>query len=181
MRCCNGPKKFTRNAPGGFTLIEVLVVLVIVAIITMTTVLAFGDFGRGREEKIRVETFTRVMQAAQSQAILKPATYGLMITTKGYAFYQWVFAKNHGKWLPLGHDDISQPQAFKNFFMIRMKTVSGFDPVSTSYDAHPAIVILPSGFVTPFQVSLQGKVHHFILSVANNGSVKIRLKKSKVL
>ena len=86
--------KPSRNQPG-FTLIEVLVVLVIVAIITAVAIMAFGDFGKSRDEKIEVQTFMRMIPIAQSQAILTPALLGLTITNNGYQYYQQILKDKH--------------------------------------------------------------------------------------
>ncbi len=158
----------------GFTLIEVLVVLVIVAIITAVAVMAFGDFGRGRNEKIRAETFGRMVRAAQSQAILMPAVLGLIITPKGYKFYQWVSNQKKPKWIPLSETVLSRPNAFADWFDVHVKGIAHYDPVDDSSGKHPAIIFLPSGYVTAFDLDLKGKAHHFLVKVINNGNVKIK-------
>lgn len=158
----------------GFTLIEVLVVLVIVAIITAVAVIVFGDFGRGRSEKIRVETFIRMLRVAQSQAILTPTVLGLKITPEGYSYYQWNVYKSHSKWRKLEDSVLSQPKAFGDLFLVRIKMISRYDPVEKTNMNNPAIVFLPSGYVTPFSLQLVGKAHRFLVTVSNNGTVVMK-------
>lgn len=157
----------------GFTLIEVLVVLVIVAIITAVAVMAFGDFGRGRSEKIGVETFTRIIGVAQSQAILTPQVLGLSITPKGFLFYTWTPKNTQGKWKPIKDSILSQPNAFAGLFDAQVKTVSRYDPTDQNTQTTPIIVFLPSGYVTPFELMLKGKEHHFDVTVSSNAAFKI--------
>ena len=160
----------------GFTLIEVLVVLVIVAIVTAVVVLAFGDFGRGRTEKIRVETFARMIRAAQSQAIITPTILGLTLTSNGYVFYQYVTNKNQPSWQKMQNAVLSQPNAFKKIFDVSVKDVAKYDPAQNSANHHPAIIFLPSGYVTAFHLLLNGQEYQFDLHVLSNGDVSIKTK-----
>lgn len=153
------PKKNSR----GFTLIEILVVLIIVAIITAVAVIAFGQFGRGRRERIVAEQFERVIAVAQQQAILTPEVLGLRITANGYCFYQYEITSSvqASEWKPLRADVLSNPHAFQRLF-----TVKNADTKST-------IVFLPNGYVTPFALKLKGSAHDFLMTVKNNGVVKM--------
>ncbi len=158
----------------GFTLIEILVVLIIVAIITAVAVLAFGHFGRGRREKIIVNQFVRVIGVAQQQAILTPDVLGLGITSNGYHFYQYEISLDtqKGKWEPVRNDVLSHRTAFKKVFDVNVKSISGYES-SEPKNNDPTILFLPSGFVTPFELALNGASHHFLISVKNNGVVSV--------
>lgn len=155
----------TPNSPG-FTLIEVLVVLIIISIITAVAVLAFGSFDRGRREKIMVQQFTRVIAAAQQQAILTPMVLGLTITPNGYQFYEY---KNESQWSSLKNDALSNPQAFRDVFSVHVKSISAYS--SSPKKSAPAILFLPSGYVTPFDLTLKGDKQLFNLMIKNNGEV----------
>ena len=157
-----------------FTLIEVLVVLIIVSIITAVAVLAFGQFGRGRREKIIVQQFTRTITAAQQQAMLMPMVLGLTITPNGYQFYQFhTSLKKSSEWLPLQNDVISNSTAFRSVFDVNVKSIATFS-LSKQDKKTPAILFLPSGYVTPFTLELKSVANVFQIDVKNNGAVKIR-------
>lgn len=159
----------------GFTLIEVLVVLVIVAIITGVAVMAFGNFGRTRTEKIRVETFVRMIAVAQSQAIFTPAVIGLNISPEGYQFFQWQKNRKHAAWQVLKESILYQPEAFSGLLKADVKKIAHYDPVQNQHADKPLILFLPGGYVTPFTVQLVGKDHHFLVSVSNNGNVSMKM------
>ena len=159
----------------GFTLIEVLIVLLITAIITAVAVVAFGQFGRGRREKIIVDQFVRVISVAQQQAILTPEVLGLSVTNKGYQFYQYEIEleKKTGEWKSLQNDALSNSNAFRKVFNADIKSISAFES-SDSKKTDPQILFLPSGFVTPFVLELNGAKNHFLITVKNNGVVVVK-------
>lgn len=160
----------------GFTLIEVLVVLIIVAIITAVAVMAFGQFGRGRREKIIADQFVRVISVAQLQAILTPEILGLGVTPSGYRFYEYTVTvdSKKGEWKSLHSDALSRPNVFKKVFDADIKSITGFESdKSENNRAQPQILFLPSGFVTPFVLELNGTENHFLITVKNNGVVSV--------
>jgi len=157
-----------------FTLIEILVVLIIVAIITSVAVLAFGNFGRGRREKIIVNQFVRTIIVAEQQAILTPAVLGLGITNRGYHFFQYEISSTtkKGHWQPLRDDVLSNAEAFQNVFDANIKSISSAESKNIN-DKKLEILFLPTGFVTPFVLELKAKDHTFVVMMKNNGVVKV--------
>lgn len=145
----------------GFTLIEVLVVLIIIAVMTSVAVLAFGHFGQTRREKMMLEVFSQTIQTAKQQAIITPMVLGLVINKNGYRYYHY---ESDQSWQPITTLGFNHPNAFVSFKKILLK---GYQ--------HPQsmIVFLPNGSVTPFTLDCRGVSHHFIFSVNNNGVSKI--------
>ncbi|OGT25778.1 MAG: type II secretion system protein GspH [Gammaproteobacteria bacterium RIFCSPLOWO2_02_FULL_42_14] len=162
----------SRVRSSGFTLIEILVVLVIIAIITAVTVLAFGQFGRGRREKMIINTFSRAIQAAHQQSILTSTALGLGINANGYQFYQYQLPWNQtqGTWHRLAARSLSNPTAFHNVFHVHVLSIAHFDEKNKTA-AVPTILFLPNGSVTAFSVKLSGDKQQFVLSVQGNGAV----------
>lgn len=160
-----------QNVAKGFTLIEVLIVLIIVSVITAVAVLAFGHFDRGRREKMVMQQFVRVITVAQQQAILSPMVLGLAITADGYTFYRYQpkTQSTTEKWLPLSDDALSNQNAFRHLFQAQVKSIAAF---SAAQRATPSILFLPSGFVTPFVLTLEGTRLHVTLTIQNNGAVR---------
>jgi len=167
-RISNFPVHTPTPASPGFTLIEILVVLLIIAIITSVAVLAFGQFGRGRREKIIAQQFARVITVAQQQAILTPSIVGLGITENGYQFYQ--FESN--QWENIQNDVLSNTHAFQSVFIVKINSIAGYHASTDSAiktHGKPTILFLPSGFVTPFSLNLKGESHQYNMIVKNNG------------
>ena len=159
----------------GFTLIEILVVLVIIAIIIAVTVISFGDMGRGRREHMAVQQFARVLNAAQQQAILTPAILGLGFHSEGYQFYQYQppIQSRAGIWKPLQNDVLSNANAFRDLLTARLTNVSDYTETIQSHASHPVIIFGSGGSVTPFVLTLQGEKLLYTISVQNNGVVTV--------
>lgn len=157
----------------GFTLIEILVVLVIVAILTAVAVLSFGHFGRGRQQKLIVQQFMRVIAGVQQQAIIMPAVMGLLVFPDGYRIEECakLIDSQCRQWKKMTDDPFSNDQAFANRFDV---SVSGEQSVTFGHldSVHvPWIVFVPSGYVTPFDLTLKSQMKTFHIQVFSNGRV----------
>lgn len=166
----------------GFTLIEVLVVLIIIAVITGIAATSFGHFGENRREKIIVQQFARTIEVAQQQALLTPSILGLSITDRGYQFFQYEILLNskRAEWMPLRDDMLSNKTAFEKTFAVRVTQIAHYSLSEKSgqnrqtQENDPRIVFSPSGYVTPFALTLKGKQETFVLRVNNNGLVSVK-------
>lgn len=81
----------------GFTLIEIVVVVLIIGIVATFAVLSIG--GRTRDDQLQNEAqrLQAVVQLAQDDAQLKGLQIGLRYTVNGYEF---VALNDHGHWQP---------------------------------------------------------------------------------
>lgn len=80
---------------GGFTLIELMVVVTIIGLASAAAVLAMPDpRGRLMDEAARFATRTR---AAHDAAIIEARSTSLWVTPSGYGFDQW----RGGRWSPI--------------------------------------------------------------------------------
>lgn len=97
--------KITASYPGrenGFTLLELLVVVVIVAILFTYTTLAIRSDSPEDVIKKEAQRMERLVQLALEESILRGEEYGIEIFLDGYRFLR--FTKN--QWQPLSGDKI---------------------------------------------------------------------------
>ena len=144
----------------GFTLIEILVVLVVIGIVLAVALISFGDFGVSRKQQLTTLQLQASIKSAQLDAILKPTVLGLAFTPRGYRYYRYeddAYA-NEAAWLPLQHDDLSDAFAFSSG-----TTVSLLSPTAKTKNT-PAIYLLPDGSITPFTL---------IIAFSNGNTFKV--------
>ncbi|UCB53986.1 MAG: type II secretion system minor pseudopilin GspH [Thiotrichales bacterium] len=144
----------------GFSLLELLVVIVIISILFTFTTLAIR--GTSPEELIQTEAqrLDRLLQLALEEAILKGQEYGLEFSPDSYRFLLYV----EGAWLPLEEDKLLRKRLLpENMeFELEIEQIdvlieeasdeAGEDEEDTP---RPQVFLLSSGEITPeFSVRL---------------------------
>lgn len=139
------------NNEAGFTLIEILVVMLIISIVSSAAL-----FSLSVNQNHRLESFakqlTRTFLLAEQQAMLQPAVLGFVQTKHAYAFYRYS-EKNH-TWsmlndTALGSHDLSSDA--KLSLSVQNKNVPIAD---TAEKITPQLIISTSGDITPFVIYL---------------------------
>ena len=125
----------------GFTLIEMLVVIVIIGITVGFALIAFGDFGESKRILFSAEQLVNTLRLAQQQAILESNTLGLRIDNTSYQILKF---QDSSHWAPISNKGIFKVNYFPPKMFITLKTNTNV-PTGT-----PAIVINSSGNMTPF-------------------------------
>lgn len=88
---------------GGFTLIEILVVVVIIGIITVGALLSMSFTSSDRQLRTEAERLADLMNYAQEQGELQTREMGLYCTDHGYKFL--AFDARRQLWIPIIDDD----------------------------------------------------------------------------
>ena len=137
---------------GGFTLLEILVVLVIISI-----VISFVSISIDTEpEKLDNEgqRLSALMKLASEEAIMNSREYRAVFTSKSYAFEKF----SDGEWRQLG-DGVFRPRELPGDFSFDM--TRGNEPVVLEVISRDkskslaAIRFLSSGEVTPFELVIK--------------------------
>ena len=160
----------------GFSLLELLVVIVIIAILFTFTTLAIR--GTSPEELLQTEAqrLDRLLQLALEEAILKGAEYGLEFTPTSYRFL--IYAEF--SWQSLEADKLLRerqlPEGME--FELEVEQIDVLIEETNNKDdeeeekARPQVFILSSGEITPeFSVRLviPGVATSYIVSGSVNG------------
>lgn len=142
-----GMNKIKASTTGGFTLIEILVVLIIVGITLTFAVLSFGDFGQGRRMKMAGQSFVQHIQVAQQQAVLEGQTYGVKISGNGYQIFKF---NQDNTWQPLSQNSIFRFQYFPRDTLVQFST-------SRLANDSQMIILNASGDMSPFSIKFKNK------------------------
>jgi len=172
-----------RKQDKGFSLLELLVVIVIISILFTFTTLAIR--GTSPEELIQTEAerLDRLLQLALEEAILKGQEYGLEFKPDSYRFLLYF----ENTWQPLDNDDLLRerqlPQNMEFELEIEQIEVlvekdSADADKKDEEKPDPQVFILSSGEITPdFNVRLvmPGVETSYIVSGTANGDHKAEI------
>lgn len=151
----------------GFSLIEIMVVMVIVGIILSFVVVAFGDFGASRRVDATTKHLASLIQLAQTKAIIGNKTYGLSITPKTYQFFQFQPNPKTSKseWYPVKHTHVFQATRFPTRTKVSL--------TGAIHHQGPQIIINSHGQITPFTLTLTLNHDSYHLKSVGNGDLHI--------
>jgi general secretion pathway protein H len=134
-----------KKAHKGFTLVEILVVVLIIGLTLGFALLNFGDFGGKRRIIVAAEQFAHHIKAVQQQAILETSTLGIHISQAGYQTLR--FEPSRHRWLPVSSHRLFQQQLFPDNLILAIKH-------SVHKKGQPEIIINATGDITPFTLEL---------------------------
>ena len=161
-----------RRQQNGFTLIEVLVVLLIIAIIAAAASLQLGILDSPRQAQTAIASLENALPAIRTRAILQPAILGVFFGKRGYKVKRmWIDPKDQTiKWHSIRNDHLSNPQAWNsNVKMIWHTQMFGKKSDKDTNQNKKSIgenvfIILSNGLVSPgkLEVLWKGKQHNTI-------------------
>jgi type II secretion system protein H len=116
---------------GGFTLIEILVVIVIIGIVTVGAVLSMSFTGPDRELHTEGERLADLMNYAQEQGELQTRELGLYCTDHSYKFL--AFDARRQLWVPIEDDDALRPRTLPDAIRLQLQ-IEGREVVLASVE-----------------------------------------------
>jgi general secretion pathway protein H len=162
-----GAGRRIRHGERGFTLIEILVVVVIIAIIAAGMLLSINLTGRDRDLQREGDRLLALMNYAREQAELQTREYGVQFTDDGYEFL--VFDQLRGVWRDPTEDDALDPRKLPGGLDVKLR-VEARDVVlsqpekaqdkaslddKTSQDKTPQVMIFSDGDLSSFAARLE--------------------------
>jgi len=152
--------------PRGFTLIEMLVVVLLVSIMfaLVGVNLSQDETSQVRDEANRLAL---VLQAVQQEAILQSQIIVLVVSAAGYEFMQ---PDNEGKLVALSGDDVLTAHAWKNNVSLHSVEIEGLD----DEEKITGILFEPSGSQPAFTITLAaGDIRWHVKGHANGKIVSL--------
>jgi general secretion pathway protein H len=174
----------------GFTLIEILVVIVIIGIITVGAVLSMSFTGPDRELHTEGDRLADLMNYAQEQGELQTRELGLYCTDHSYKFL--AFDARRNLWVPIDDDDALRPRTLPDAIKLQLD-VEGREVVLASVadeekkkiapaDLQPHVMIFSNGDLTSFRVTLAREGNDTTVSLLpdRQGKIKVKVPKDHV-
>lgn len=137
---------------GGFTLLEVLVVVVIVGILTGTVVL--GITGADVEQELRgsAQRLAARVELARQHALTRNREWGIYVRDDTVTFAE--FDPESGEWLERSGRPFEQTD-LPNAVRLRVSTEGVGELPFADGQELPQIVVFSSGEITPFTIRLE--------------------------
>lgn len=147
----------------GFTLIEVLVVIVIIGILVSAATLAIGVLGRDRQSENEMQRLWAVLQQTREETELQGIDIGLFICASGYEFLR--FDRHNQKWVTITDDRLFAthplPEGLKFRLWLDGKEIvlkpdfPNREDESEDEKWAAQIMVLSSGDTTPFEAQIE--------------------------
>lgn len=103
--------------PQGFTLVEILVVLLVIGILSGIAILSLSAIGHApRSEKV-ARRFASLVELASQEAVLTGNRYGLRVERNGYVFYE----RQEGTWARFPRRSIYRARLLPHDLVFRLK------------------------------------------------------------
>jgi len=153
----------------GFTLIEILVVVIIIATVSGIALMSIGLIGDDRELNTERQRLASLIQVAQDEATLQGREFGLEIMTSTYRFVE--FDPFASRWSEIPGDELFRerqlPEGMEfELFVEDKRVVLADDPkefedpedtsVSLTVEQYaPHIFVFSSGELTTYEIRLR--------------------------
>ncbi len=163
----------------GFTLIEVLVVIVIIGVIASVATLSFSLLGRDREAEEESQRFWALLRQAREEAELQGIDIGIYVAASSYEFLR--FDPRRRIWVPIQNDILYEPRELPDGLRFRVwlesreivlqpalpersfderreddeEEAGDEDTKKTGDERPPQIIAMSSGEVVPFELQIE--------------------------
>jgi len=136
------------NPAGGFTLLEVMLVMAILGLLTVTVSLALPQSSQQRLESDARRLKAQIGLAAE-QAIYRSRDHGLWLGKTGYRFYR----REKARWLPVAAESRLAAQLLSEGTTLRLRMEGQL--IDTNERARePQIFIASDGQISEFELTL---------------------------
>lgn len=151
--------------PTGFTLLELLIVLVVIGIMSSFAVLSVGTADRDKPLAKETQRLLALMRMASEESVQRTEQLGLFIDNDSYRFLRY----DQNAWQPLDDDLFRERSLPENLIMtlvLEGRPIVLEDPMALTDDAKkdekdkkekikpPQIIFLSSGEISPFTLTL---------------------------
>lgn len=163
--------KLRRRVNAGFTLVELLVVMLIVAMISGVVVLNMPP--PAGNEKSEADVFAARLDAAAEMAVMTGSMIGLELDPGGYVYYRY----NRGVWAAMSDRTLSSgtfsPDLAVEFTLTdpaKKNETEETEPLDEEAPA-PAVFFAPTGETTPLEADFKSRRGNVTVTLDAAGNV----------
>ncbi len=175
----------------GFTLIEILVVLVVLGIIVAALLPKLGDLSDSRDLERDVRRLGALLGLANEEAVMQGREFGLRVSQREYAFYD--LDVQTGAWLEVVNDDTLRSRSFPDDVELtllvedtqvlldaELREFEDADEQDSDSEIKtappPHVALLSSGETTPFELRVRDRYgdSEFIIAGDAYGVIEFR-------
>jgi general secretion pathway protein H len=164
----------TLRTAAGFTLIEMLVVVLIIGVITAGVMLSVSITGTDHELQTETERLATLMNYARDEAELQTRELGLACTPHGYEFL--AFDPRTALWGGIDEDDALRARKLPAGLTLHLK-VEGrdviFTPPLATDQKKPDVMIFSNGDLSAFELTVErdGAARSVTLAIDPKGHI----------
>ena len=160
------------KASRGFTLIEVLVVLLIIGLTVGFVTLSIGTGGAARQTEEEARRLAALIELAREEAVLRSQELAIEFRRDGYRFLQL----SEEKWLPLGDDELLRRRVLPSGIELALELEDDEVVLSAEPEKEtPHVFLLSSGESSPFVVTLATSDQSVLWRVAGREDTAVTL------
>ena len=166
----------------GFTLIEILVVVVIIGVISAMVLLSFGILGDDRDLQTQARRLVSLVELSLDEATLQGRDFGLEVMREGYRFVELDPVLE--RWNEVVGDDLLRPRSLQegmefDLYIEDRRIVLKEQAADTGADEDegerekerieeyaPHILILSSGDISPFNLNILRDVDRSLITIS---------------
>ena len=157
----------------GFTLLEMMVVLVLIGILTGFALLSVGPEPAGEQVQSQGERLAALLRYHREAAMLRIENRGLMLEEKGYTLLRW----DGNKWVEVSDTGASAGGRLPEGLRLDL-SVDDLPAALVSEDAKkdqavPQVWLLSSGEVLPFRLTVSDASESYRFRIDGSSSGRI--------
>ena len=134
----------------GFTLIEVMVVVIIIGVLINYVAISFGRNTPADELKDEARRLTSLIELASEEALLRSVLIGVDITEESYGFLRL----NEGKWETVS-DSLFRERRLPD--EVELSIASSLQEGDDEEKRTPEIILMNSGEMTSFELKISSE------------------------
>lgn len=168
-----------RRYRGGFSFIELLVVVVIIAVFAGATILSVGTLGSDREIDREVFRLRTLLELLRDEAVMQNRSYGVLFSETGYRFY--IYDPQRLLWFEPIDDRFLRERLLQEPLSLGLRLEDRDITLDREFDSEaleapePQVVLLASGEMTPFEAAFYRDLNggRILLSAALDGTLEV--------